>query len=90
MDPRETLSKWEDDALRAVPVILVSARPGLIALANELAVRASLAKPFDLDVLRAIIEQLRTSGRTFVCARGPTSVLSSSIVPSNSPTLSVS
>jgi DNA-binding response OmpR family regulator len=59
MDARATLNIWEqDDALRSIPVILVSAKPGLVALARQLAVRASLAKPFDLDVLHAIIDQL--------------------------------
>ena len=59
MDGRAVVTSWaQDPALQAIPVVLVSATTGLIELARQLQVRAALAKPFDLDVLRVIVEQL--------------------------------
>lgn len=48
----------EDPRLQTVPVVVASAAPGLLDLAQRSVVRATLAKPLDLDVLRAILEQL--------------------------------
>jgi DNA-binding response OmpR family regulator len=39
-------------------VLLVSAGPELAEVAQRFELRAGLAKPFDMDVLRAVIEQL--------------------------------
>ena len=59
MDAPEVLAQWAaDDALQGVPVLLVSAGPTLSEIAQRYGVRSSLAKPFDLDVLGAIVEQL--------------------------------
>jgi DNA-binding response OmpR family regulator len=59
MDAPAVLESWmADDALRGVPVLLVSAEPTLSEIAAHYGVRSSLAKPFDLDVLRAIVDQL--------------------------------
>jgi CheY-like chemotaxis protein len=59
LDARGMLSAWMDDpVLKEIPVVLVSAAPGLSELAQQFGVRATLAKPFDLDVLGAIIEQV--------------------------------
>ncbi|MBV8720426.1 MAG: response regulator [Chloroflexi bacterium] len=59
MDARPMLSSWsEDPMLQTVPVVLVSAAPGLVELAQHSVVRATLAKPFDLDVLRVILDQV--------------------------------
>ncbi len=44
--------------LKEIPVLLVSAAPGLADVARQLDVRATLTKPFDLDVLGTVIEQL--------------------------------
>lgn len=44
--------------LKDIPVLLVSAGPELVEVAEKFDVRASLAKPFDMDVLRAVIDQL--------------------------------
>lgn len=58
LDGVAVLETWTADAdLGAVPVVLVSATPSLSRLATQFGVRASLAKPFDLDVLVAVIEQ---------------------------------
>lgn len=59
MDGWGVLEAWTASAeLNHVPVLLVSARPELAQVAARYEVRASLAKPFDLDVLCAVIEQL--------------------------------
>ena len=59
MDGAEVLECWtQPRELRDVPVLLVSARPELAQVVERYHVRASLAKPFDLDVLCAVIEQL--------------------------------
>jgi two-component system response regulator HydG len=59
MDGPSLLSVWTEDArLAAVPVVLVSGTPGLPQIAQRFGVRATLAKPFDLDVLRAVVEQV--------------------------------
>jgi hypothetical protein len=53
------LDTWsQDPKLQTVPVVVVSAAPGLLDLAHHSVVRATLAKPFDLDVLRAILDQV--------------------------------
>jgi two-component system KDP operon response regulator KdpE len=58
-DGSEVLADWTTHQdLQNVPVVLVSAGAELTEVAQEFAVRASLAKPFDMDVLRAVIEQL--------------------------------
>lgn len=46
------------EAVQAIPVVLVSANADLQRLADTFNVRAALAKPFDLDVLSVVIEQL--------------------------------
>jgi DNA-binding response OmpR family regulator len=59
MDAPGMLTAWmEDSTLRDVPVVLISAAPDLSDVARQFGVRATLAKPFDLDVLRAVVEQL--------------------------------
>jgi DNA-binding response OmpR family regulator len=59
MDAEGMLAAWlEDAALKDIPVVLISAAPDLSEIAKLFGVRATLAKPFDLDVLRAIIEQV--------------------------------
>jgi DNA-binding response OmpR family regulator len=59
MDGSEVLESWTASAeLKDVPVLLVSARPELAQVVKRYQVRASLAKPFDMDVLCAVIEQL--------------------------------
>jgi DNA-binding response OmpR family regulator len=59
MDGRALLAAWvQKGALWEVPVVLISASSGLAEVAREFDVRATLAKPFDLDVLRAVVEQL--------------------------------
>jgi CheY-like chemotaxis protein len=59
MDGPSLLSVWsEDPALATVPVVLVSGTPGLPQIAQQFGVRATLAKPFDLDVLRAVVDQV--------------------------------
>ena len=59
MDGSEVLESWRASAeLKDVPVLLVSAQPELAQVADHYQVRASLAKPFDMDVLCAAIEQL--------------------------------
>ena len=59
MDGSEVLEAWTASAeLKDVPVLLVSARPELTQVAERYQVRASLAKPFDMDVVCAVIEQL--------------------------------
>ena len=55
----EVLADWTRNVdLRDIPVVLVSAGPDLADVAQRFDVRASLTKPFDMDVLRAVIEQL--------------------------------
>jgi DNA-binding response OmpR family regulator len=59
MDGSEVLESWAaSEELKDVPVLLVSARPELAQVVKRYQVRASLAKPFDMDVLCAVIEQL--------------------------------
>jgi DNA-binding response OmpR family regulator len=59
MDGAAVLAGWnESPALKAVPVVVVSAAPDLPAIAERFDVRATLVKPFDLDVLRAVVEQV--------------------------------
>jgi CheY-like chemotaxis protein len=60
MDGFQLLAFWkEDGTLSAVPVVLVSAAANLGDVAARFNVRATLAKPFDLDQLGAIIGQVR-------------------------------
>ena len=59
MDGAEVLESWTASTeLKDVPVLLVSARPELAQVVERYHVRASLAKPFDMDVLCAVMEQL--------------------------------
>ncbi len=59
MDGPSLLSVWTEDAtLSAVPVVLVSGTEHLPQIAQKFGVRATLAKPFDLDVLRAVVDQV--------------------------------
>jgi DNA-binding response OmpR family regulator len=59
MDGPSLLSVWTEDAtLSTVPVVLVSGTDGLPQIAQQYGVRATLAKPFDLDVLRAVVDQV--------------------------------
>jgi CheY-like chemotaxis protein len=59
MDAQTLLTTWMHDvALTHIPVVLISAAPALAALAQQFNVRATLAKPFDHDVLVAVIEQV--------------------------------
>jgi two-component system, OmpR family, response regulator len=58
MDGQALLTAWvHDAALGAIPVVLTSASPALLDEVQGFQVRARLAKPFDLDVLRAVIDQ---------------------------------
>jgi len=59
VDARTLLAEWQQDSgLKTIPVILLSAAPGLSEIAAHFNVRATLAKPLDRDVLRAIIHQV--------------------------------
>jgi DNA-binding response OmpR family regulator len=59
MDARGMLSVWMQDAtLNIIPVVLISAAADLPEVARQFGVRATLAKPFDMDVLVAIVEQV--------------------------------
>jgi DNA-binding response OmpR family regulator len=59
MDGASLLEHWlASDNLKAIPVLLVSAGTELAKIAQRFDVRASLVKPYDMDVLRAVIEQL--------------------------------
>ena len=59
MDGRAFLAaRRQDPRLAAIPVLVLSAAHNLGAVAPELGARACMAKPFDLDVLLAVIEHL--------------------------------
>jgi CheY-like chemotaxis protein len=59
VDGAQLLAAWMCcEALRDVPVLLVSADSEMVDVARRYAVRATLAKPFDMDVLTTIVEQL--------------------------------
>ena len=59
MDGRAFLAaRRQDPRLAAIPVLVLSAAHDLGAVAPELGARACMAKPFDLDVLLAVIEHL--------------------------------
>ncbi len=59
VDGSAGLEEWTaSPRLGSIPVVLVSASPRLAETARRYEVRASLAKPFDMDVLRSVIEQL--------------------------------
>ena len=59
MSGAELVQTWiGDESLCSIPVILISAAPGLTTAAREFGVRATLAKPFDLDVLAAVVDQV--------------------------------
>jgi len=59
MDGRALLATWtRDKSLKAIPVVVVSAAANLNALTQEFHVHAALAKPFDLDVLGSIVEEV--------------------------------
>ena len=59
VDGSAVLEEWTaSPRLKSIPVVLVSASPGLAEIARRHDVRASLAKPFDMDVLRTVIERL--------------------------------
>jgi DNA-binding response OmpR family regulator len=59
LDGSEVLESWAASTeLKDVPVLLVSARPELVQVVKRYQVRAILTKPFDMDVLCAVIEQL--------------------------------
>jgi len=58
MDGREMLVALKrDPRLRRMPIIILSAAADLPSLARQFEVRATLTKPFDLNVLGAIVEQ---------------------------------
>jgi two-component system, OmpR family, KDP operon response regulator KdpE len=59
MDGAAVLEEWTaSQELKDVPVLIVSAGAELAEVAQRFVVRATLAKPFDMDVLRAVIVQL--------------------------------
>lgn len=59
VDGSAVLEEWTaSPRLNTIPVVLVSASPRLAEIARRYEVRASLAKPFDMDVLRTVLEQL--------------------------------
>jgi CheY-like chemotaxis protein len=59
MDGRSFLTACRSDPRCAdIPILVVSASHDLTATAPELGVRACLAKPFDLDVLLAVVYRL--------------------------------
>jgi DNA-binding response OmpR family regulator len=59
MDGAAVLASWnESPALKAVPVVVVSGAPDLPEIVERFDVRATLVKPVDLDVLRAVVEQV--------------------------------
>jgi two-component system, OmpR family, response regulator MprA len=59
MDGRSFLSACRRDPRCAdIPILVVSAAHDLGAIAPELGARACLAKPFDIDVLLAVVDRL--------------------------------
>jgi two-component system, chemotaxis family, chemotaxis protein CheY len=50
-----------DPRLAAVPIIILSADPGLADAAEALGARGALAKPFHLDVLLAVVDRVSQS-----------------------------
>lgn len=44
--------------LAAIPIVILSAAPGLTQASARLGARGALAKPFDLDVLLAVIDRV--------------------------------
>ena len=59
MDGRAFLAaRRQDPRQAAIPVLVLSAAHDLGTVAPELGARACMAKPFDLDVLLAVIERL--------------------------------
>lgn len=65
MTGREVLRVWKrEGALPDLPVVAMTAAHGLAAISEEmqeLGVRASVSKPFNLERLLALMEDLRTS-----------------------------
>ena len=56
---QDVLNVWTADPwLKDVPVLLISGARELAEVAEQFNVRARLAKPFDMDVLHAVVEQL--------------------------------
>jgi CheY-like chemotaxis protein len=47
-----------DLRLAAVPIVILSADPGLTEAAATLGARGALAKPFDLDILLAVVDRV--------------------------------
>src|SRR5919201_5412048 len=47
-----------DLRLAAVPIVILSADPGLTGAAATLGARGALAKPFDLDILLAVVDRV--------------------------------
>jgi len=45
-------------AILSIPVLVLSASHDLPAIAPQLGARACLCKPFDLDILLAVVERL--------------------------------
>jgi CheY-like chemotaxis protein len=71
MDGRAFLAaRRQDPRDAAIPVLILSAAHDLGALAPELGARACMAKPFDLDVLLAVVEHLVQSGEAARDPRG--------------------
>lgn len=61
MDGWSFARAWHAERAHATPIVVLSAAHGLAAAAEELApfgVRATLAKPFDLEVLAAVVGRL--------------------------------
>jgi DNA-binding response OmpR family regulator len=50
-----------DPRLAAVPIVILSAAPGLPEVAESLGARGALAKPFHLDVLLAVVDRVSQS-----------------------------
>jgi two-component system, chemotaxis family, chemotaxis protein CheY len=50
-----------DPRLAAVPIVILSAAPGLAQVAEALGARGALAKPFHLDILLAVVDRVSQS-----------------------------
>jgi DNA-binding response OmpR family regulator len=59
VDGTQLLREWSASSLfSGVPVLLVSASPELSEIAQRFGIKATLAKPFDMDEFGAVVHEL--------------------------------